>query len=172
MIGLAVELLYGTATQSSVGWSGSPGRAVDGNTHQQYGGGSCTHTQNNSPWWRLTLDQEMSIDRVEVWNRADCCGSRLNGVEIKVGSQLCGTLSSSTAKQEIGCNGKVGTVVELSMPRNDYLTLCEVKAFGTATPGATVVISFCYQYPCHDPCMCYPISSNRFHSWRFCRSPP
>ena len=136
------HLLSGTATQSSQHGSGSAGKAVDGNTNQQYRGNSCTHTKNKSPWWKLSLGQEMSIDRVEVWNRADCCGNRLTGVQVKVGSQLCGSLTSSTAKQTIGCNEKMGAVVELKMPRNDYLSLCEVKVYGTKpTPAGVHMLS-------------------------------
>ena len=36
--------LDGTATQSSEGWSGRPSRAIDGNTNQNYGKASCSHT--------------------------------------------------------------------------------------------------------------------------------
>ena len=128
-------MLSGAATQSSEASNGSPGKAVDGGTNQQYPGGSCTHTASASPWWRLTLAQGNLISKVEVWNRVDGgsdISSRLNGVQVKVGSQLCGTLSGSTAKQTIVC-GQTGTVVELQMPRNEYLSLCEVKVFGGAS---------------------------------------
>ena len=136
------HLLSGTATQSSQHGSGSAGKAVDGNTNQQYRGNSCTHTKNKSPWWKLSLGQEMSIDRVEVWNRADCCGNRLRGVQVKVGSQLCGSLTASTAKQTMRCNAMMGVVVELKMPRNDYLSLCEVKVYGTKpTPKGAHLLS-------------------------------
>ena len=106
---------------------------MDGNTNQAYPGASCTHTQNHGqPWWRLALGAAKSIDRVEVWNRSDCCSNRLNGVQVKVDLQLCGTLSAAKGKQSVSCGGKSGSTVELKMPRSDYLTLCEVKVYGSA----------------------------------------
>merc|ERR1712072_47579 len=50
-----------------------------------YGGGSCTHTHSNqNAWWRVDLQSTRRIEKVEVWNRGDCCGSRLNGFEVHV----------------------------------------------------------------------------------------
>merc|ERR1712216_702979 len=71
---------------------------------------------------------EKQIVKVDIWNRADCCGSRLNGAQVKVDSQLCGTLSASVGMQSVICN-KRGSVVEIKMPRSDSLTLCEVKVY-------------------------------------------
>jgi hypothetical protein len=127
--------LTGDTRQSSEDWHGAPGRAVDGNTNQNYHGGSCTHTHNwGHPWWRLQFDAEKEVDKVEVWNRADCCRSRLSGVQVivrgRLGNQLCGTLSPSTAKQTVSCRGASAAMVELKMPRKDYLSLCEVKVYG------------------------------------------
>ena len=123
-------LLSGVATQSSEGWGGTAARAVDGEINQQYSGNSCTHTTNSGhPWWKLTLATPKQIGKVEVWNRADCCSSRLNGVQVKVDSQLCGTLDASTGMQTVHCN-KRGSVMEIKMPRSDYLSLCEVKVYG------------------------------------------
>eukprot|EP01052_Picozoa_sp_SAG31_P050844 SAG31_NODE_11797_length_997_cov_1.448775_1_plen_113_part_10 len=43
------------ASQSSEGWDGSPGRAVDGNVNGAYGAGSCTHTNASPSWWQVDL---------------------------------------------------------------------------------------------------------------------
>ena len=69
---------------------------------------------------------------MQVWNRADCCSSRLNRVQVKVGGSVCGSLSSTTSVQTIMCNKK-GSAVVLQMPRSDYLTLCEVKVYASAS---------------------------------------
>ena len=81
------------------------------------------------------LKYEMIDVPVQVWNRADCCSSRLNGVEVKVGSSVCGSLSSTTSVQTIMCN-KQGSALVLQMPRSDYLTLCEVKVYVSASASA------------------------------------
>ncbi|HBO53582.1 MAG TPA: hypothetical protein DD471_16450, partial [Planctomycetes bacterium] len=43
--------LGGIATQSSEGWGGAPGRAVDGNTDGIWGAGTTTHTNGAPSWW-------------------------------------------------------------------------------------------------------------------------
>ena len=43
------------ATQSSTGWGGLPGRAVDGNADTSYWGHSCMHSQGSPAWWQVDL---------------------------------------------------------------------------------------------------------------------
>ena len=62
------------AFQKDMGWGGLPARGVDGNRNGQWGGASCTHTNIHSQaWWAVDLGKEMSITRVSISNRADCC---------------------------------------------------------------------------------------------------
>ena len=60
--------------------------AVDGikNTHYS----QCTHTADDTttnPWWRVDLGQVEPVIQVNILNRGDCCGDRLDGAEIRVG---------------------------------------------------------------------------------------
>lgn len=65
---------------------GASSHAVDGNSNNQYYGMSCTRTEEEqNPWWRVDLQKETEVFEVKVVNRGDCCGSRLNGFEIRVG---------------------------------------------------------------------------------------
>ncbi|XP_037310347.2 fucolectin-like [Pungitius pungitius] len=130
----------GTATQSSTGWNGLPGRAIDGDRASVWGQGSCTHTEGQAkPWWRLDLLKTYDIDTVTITNRKDCCHERINGAEIRIGNSLsdngnnnpkCAVISSlaAGASQTFQCNGMEGRYVNVVIPgRTEYLTLCEVE---------------------------------------------
>ncbi|XP_043923688.1 fucolectin-4-like [Protopterus annectens] len=85
--------LKGYATQSSdykVDPPGPPQNAIDGKkSTDYYTGKSCTHTDlESSPWWRVDLLQSYQISEVIVTGRGDCCASRLEGAEIRVGNSL------------------------------------------------------------------------------------
>lgn len=68
-----------TASQSSTSSGGAPGRAIDGNYNQNWGGGSITHTAGEaSPWWQVDLGSPQSITGVHLFNRGDCCADRLS----------------------------------------------------------------------------------------------
>ena len=131
-----------TVTQSSEDAGGSPSRAVDGNTDGNYGGNSCTHTRNDDQaWWRVDLQQDIKVQKVAIWNRADCCGQRLSNFEIRVGrsgnwreNSKCGDKYSirQGEKMEIDCGGLVGSIVFVVLQGKNHLTLCEVKVFGAA----------------------------------------
>ena len=58
--------------------------AVDG-----YSEASCIHSEINvylqNPWWRVDLERMELVNEVYIVNRGDCCGSRLNPFEIRVG---------------------------------------------------------------------------------------
>ncbi|MEO8352363.1 MAG: plastocyanin/azurin family copper-binding protein, partial [Chthoniobacteraceae bacterium] len=79
----------GKAKQSSVAYSGEPGRAIDGGTDGAYGSNTQTHTKENesNPWWELDLGQEVPIESIKIWNRSEKNGeyaARLDGFDLKV----------------------------------------------------------------------------------------
>ena len=128
--------------QGSEGWNGKPEKAVDGNTDGTYGHNSCTHTQNNDgAWWSVDLGQSYSIQEVVVWNRSDCCHDRLNGVEVRIDSQPCGTISAQQRENKISCGGKTGSKINIKSTRNDYLSLCEVEVYAGAAAAAAAAVS-------------------------------
>ncbi|GMH43530.1 hypothetical protein BSKO_11452 [Bryopsis sp. KO-2023] len=129
--------------QSSTGWGGLSGRAVDGNKRGVYSGGSCTHTLlSSNPWWAVDLGSPQKIKRIRVTNRSDCCAERLSNFEIRVGN----TRPSGGGQQNGVCGGGLavprgqtyefeclttGRFVSVRIPGNErYLTLCEVEVLG------------------------------------------
>ena len=57
---------------------------MDGNKGLQFT--KCTHTKpERDPWWRVDLGRVEPVAKVNILNRGDCCGDRLNGAEIRVG---------------------------------------------------------------------------------------
>jgi hypothetical protein len=78
----------GVATQSSESSGGVPARAIDGNTNGSYFSNSVTHTNAQNPaWWKVRFASPVPVNRIVVWNRTDCCQSRLNGATIRVFDQ-------------------------------------------------------------------------------------
>ncbi len=79
---------WGQASQSSVAYGGDPARANDGNTNQNWGGGSVTHTSqmpaDPSPWWEVKLAGTSTIEMITLWNRSDCCWDRLSNFRVAV----------------------------------------------------------------------------------------
>ncbi|MCH2586226.1 MAG: lamin tail domain-containing protein, partial [Planctomycetes bacterium] len=131
--------LDGRATQSSEGWGGSPGRAIDGNTSGQWGDASITHTNASPSWWEVYLRETFTIEEIVLWNRLDCCSERLTNFTVRIldedreetyeetflsdGSQMDG---SSFAIGGIEAGGRY---VRVSLP-GQYLSLAEVQVFG------------------------------------------
>ncbi|MGH9360342.1 MAG: discoidin domain-containing protein, partial [Thermoanaerobaculia bacterium] len=78
--------LRGTASQSTTGYGGLPERGIDGNTDGNYGGGSVTHTADGdpAPTWEVELPAAHDLERIVLWNRTDCCSSRLSNFRVSV----------------------------------------------------------------------------------------
>ncbi len=76
----------GKATQSSTGYGGAVGRAIDGNTDGDYSKNSVTHTNSETdPWLEIDLGEVKLIDAIKVWNRTDGnLESRLKGYRVEV----------------------------------------------------------------------------------------
>jgi hypothetical protein len=68
------------ATQSSTlaGSNAVAARAVDGQTDGKFADNSVMHTNADlDAWWKLDLLGSTPITSIDVYNRTDCCGSRL-----------------------------------------------------------------------------------------------
>lgn len=60
-------------------------RAVDGRVDGQFADYSLTHTQSQAnAWWEIDLGRLQSIDRIDLWNRSDCCRDRLTNFYVFV----------------------------------------------------------------------------------------
>ena len=58
---------------------GDASLAVDGNMDGNFFNNSVSSTDlMSSPWWQVDLGVSATISSVVVWNRTDCCGSRLS----------------------------------------------------------------------------------------------
>lgn len=93
----------GTADQSSTDYGGVASRAIDGNTSGWWSHGSVTHTtrdQASSEWWRLQLQTPEHIDRIVIWNREDCCNTRLNGATLEVYDEFVNMVGYTTLNGE------------------------------------------------------------------------
>ena len=78
-----------------------------------------------------------------IYNRRDCCGSRLSGVQVNVDSQKCGIIVRARSVNTVFCGNKVGSSVTVRHRSSKYLTLCEVQVFGTVRkvvkPGSGLI---------------------------------
>uniref|UniRef100_A0A8C7VAN2 Fucolectin tachylectin-4 pentraxin-1 domain-containing protein n=1 Tax=Oncorhynchus mykiss TaxID=8022 RepID=A0A8C7VAN2_ONCMY len=79
----------GIASQSSQ-WDkfGDANNAIDLNWTNRYLEGSCSHTKDIDPWWRVDMSKTHNVTYVTITNRGDCCSDRISGAEIHVGDSL------------------------------------------------------------------------------------
>ena len=141
------------ALQSSTAWNGLPSRAVDGNTSGAWNDASVTHTNyQGQPWWQVDLGQVSTLDRVVLWNRTDCCSTRLQDFYVLASasdmryrslSQLLAdssvtvrhVASLDAASLQVALGGASGRYVRVQLARADYLSLAEVQVYGQAGTG-------------------------------------
>uniref|UniRef100_A0A672JYQ7 Fucolectin tachylectin-4 pentraxin-1 domain-containing protein n=1 Tax=Sinocyclocheilus grahami TaxID=75366 RepID=A0A672JYQ7_SINGR len=132
--------LSGRAVQSSVLEYYRADRAMDGIKHALGPASFCTHTNSETnPWWRLDLLDNYYTSTVIITNRADCCPERLDGAEIRIGNSLenngnnnpiCAMITSIPigASHSYSCPDMEGRYVNIIVPGDRYLTLCEVES--------------------------------------------
>ena len=79
-----------SVSQSSQYGDGVPEIAVDGNTSGSNVWGvnaDLQHTQTESqPWWKVNLGSSSPLDSIRIFNRSNCCQSRLNNFYVLVSS--------------------------------------------------------------------------------------
>jgi hypothetical protein len=122
--------------------------AVDGNTDGNFGDGSVTATNlDPNPWWQVDLGASAAVSSIVVWNRTDCCGSRLNDYWVFVSdtpfgatdtpAMLQGRAGTFSSHQTAAPNpsatiavGAQGRYVRVQLTGANYLSLAEVQVFG------------------------------------------
>lgn len=141
--------------QSSTSFEGISSRAVDGDTSGAYGNQSVTHTSNSTnPWWKVDLEENFIIDRIEVYNRTDnCCKERLVGAKVYVGSTdsedpadytEVGTLDAQT-NQIFDAIAQEARYVFIHLEgTNKVLSLAEVEVYGH--DSNTIPVTAVYAY--------------------------
>jgi len=124
------------ATQSST-WpsdigENAAGRAVDGD-HSSI---SHTHDRTNQ-WWQVDLAEPISIERVTLVNRKDCCQDRLRNFHIKLindqGATVADMLVPSLGDKETFIFASVtANIVRIENGENPdgYVHLAEVEVYG------------------------------------------
>ena len=76
-----------TATQSSTDGPSAASRAIDGNIDGNNAKNSVSHTlESAAPWWMVDLGSIQDVGTVRIYNRTDCCGSRLSNFTVSVSS--------------------------------------------------------------------------------------
>jgi hypothetical protein len=135
------------ARQSSTGYGGDAGRAVDGNTNGEYGANSVSHS-NSQPqdWWEVDLGATYNIGSIKIWNRTDCCAERLNNFYVMVSEKpfSSSNMGNSLAQAGVWSNHHSGTAgrtteinvnaqgryVRIQLAGTNWLQLAEVEVFG------------------------------------------
>lgn len=122
---------------------GAAGNAVDGNTDGNYNSKSTTHTTSkNEAWWEVDLVYESRIFTVHIFNRVDCCKERLTNFDVELYDYTHQAVSSvrygSPPRDEYGfafSPSVVARYVRVKLRQKNYLSLAEVKVFGTVVGG-------------------------------------
>eukprot|EP00117_Sycon_ciliatum_P018516 scpid5534/ scgid17091/ Fucolectin-1 len=147
-----MNLALGQPTsQSTTGWQGYSDQGVDGDRESVYNARSCTHTvSETNPWWRVDLGMQRRVGVVRVTNRGDCCTTRLNGFEVRIGDDwqsgyaVCNSGDNEKTvpggeTMEFWCGNvlkdkAVSQYVWIVIPGSGkVLTLCEVEVYETCT---------------------------------------
>lgn len=129
------------ASQVSLAWGGVPERAVDGNRNGGFGANSVTHTAepSNQAWWQVDLGSLAEVNRAEIYNRTDCCASRLSNYWVLVSEQPFTTDSLEQARTAPGVTAvrvtaTAGTPSVIDLPVNTRGRYVRVQLESTTDP--------------------------------------
>jgi hypothetical protein len=94
---------------------------------------TCTHTLNDArgAWWLASFYGNPLVTKIQILNRADCCGGRLNNAKVFVGKALCGVLRNPRQGSWVTVNCRArGTFVKIVAAPRQYLHFCGIRAWG------------------------------------------
>jgi hypothetical protein len=123
--------------------------AADGKTDGNFLDGSVTSTNRDAnAWWQVDLGASKAIGSIVIWNRTDCCPSRLSDYWVFLSDTPFHSSDTPTTLQKragtwkshqtlvpnpsttIRTDGAKGRYVRVQLTGTDYLSLAEVQVFG------------------------------------------
>ncbi len=147
------------ATQSSDSAGAVAARAVDGNTDGVLANGSVSATLGGAEdWWQVDLGGLHRIDRVQLWNRSDCCTELLaNAVVLVSATDMTGRslaqlkADPAVIRREFGATraipginvpvASLGRYVRVQLAGTASLALAEVQVFGGVASYGTPTVA-------------------------------
>jgi hypothetical protein len=161
------DLAQGKSASQSSTLPGTPlaGVAVDGNTDGSFFDNSVTATNLElSPWWQVDLGASVTVGSVVVWNRTDCCVSRLSdywvflsntpflstdtpsSLQFRAGTTAFHLTSAPNPSTTVTVSPAQYRYIRVQLTGADYLSLAEVQVYGaggapaskTATQSSTL----------------------------------
>jgi len=150
------NLAYGkTASAAELGYGSTAALAVDGNIDGNFADGSVADTagHNANDYWEVDLGAVGTIQAVNLFNRTDCCATRLNNFYVLVsqtsmdGQSLAQLLANSAVTQiytantgyvmgnspqlyAVNVGGAQGRYVRVQLAGTNQLALAEVAVMG------------------------------------------
>ena len=146
------------ATQSSTDGGAGAERAVDGSVNGTAGQGSvAVTTVQSEPWWQVDLGQSHALDAIRLWNRTDCCTTRLANLTVYVSrTDMTGRTAAqlnadptvwrsqivTTVGREVLIRGNAqGRFVRVQLTGNTSLALAEVEVYGQPDATGSVTLA-------------------------------
>jgi F5/8 type C domain-containing protein/glycosyl hydrolase family 30 len=149
------------AIQSSTALGGEASHAVDNNTDGSLSAGSVTLTNlEKEPWWQLDLGAVNAIEKINVWNRTDCCSDRLRNFYVLVSDapmqsvDLTSTrnhpeVSSYYMQDQAGrpttiTVNRPGRYIRVQLADTNILALAEIEVWGrglSTTASSSITVS-------------------------------
>lgn len=147
--GTNVALGKPASQSSTIAKGAAAASAVDGSTNGNFANGSVTNTNLDAyAWWQVDLGFSATIGSIVIWNRTDCCGSRLRDYWVFVSESpfsaaetplsLPGRSDVWSSHQTVVPNPSVsittgsvrGRHVRVQLSGTDYLNMAEVQVMG------------------------------------------
>jgi hypothetical protein len=88
---------------------------------------TCMHTKadKKGAWWKGMFGGTYTVMEVQVLNRGDCCGGRLNGAKVFIGETLLGTITNPPQGEWINVKGVAsGDFIEIKGAPEQHLHFC------------------------------------------------
>lgn len=129
-----------TATQSSTAFGGVASRAVDGNYDGTYNNGSVTHTNNARAWWQVDLGANKNISWIMLYNRTDCCYTRLSDFVVEYATNSAGPFTVFTGGNFGGVAPTNSGVVYIDLPKRVNARYVKVRLLSGSILSLTEVV--------------------------------
>lgn len=147
-------------SQTTTAYGGVSSRAVDGWVNGAWANGTITHTDDTTPnnAWEVDLLGIFALSEIHLFNRADCCWTRLSNFRVSVlqgGQEVFGqdffVGSGSVARHGRHAialpSGTLGDAVRVALlgqnnDGNSFLSLSEVVVLGGA-----IGLNYCWSAP-------------------------
>ena len=97
-------------------------------------------SQDKNPWWQVDLGSSVDVTKVKIYNRQDCCQSRLSGATIQLLDEDDTILGQHQLSNDVNWSSRTFPLSDFEQYHHSYRHFCQNAQCSTDSENNGLIV--------------------------------